>query len=132
MNLGDLGERITKDTIVPKIKGISKVRKLDLKGISGVPFDVIATYKEEIWLIETKTGKSSFEGIQAIQKKRMKKRLELLARNGINARPMLVQIKLETGEYIIKDFDITYTERGMAQTFERIVESIIDYRRTKS
>lgn len=131
--LGDVGERITKDIIIPKLTGISKVRQLhDLKGISGVPFDVVATYREEIWLIETKTGKSNAEGVQATQKKRMKKILELLAQKGIDARPILVQIRLETGDYTLRDFPVKYREKGLTPTFGRIVESILDYRRTKS
>jgi len=130
--LGDVGERITRGIIIPKVVGISKVQQLDdLKGVSGVPFDVVATYREEVWLIETKTGKSSVEGVQAIQKKRMKKILELLSQKGIDARPILVQIKLETGDYTLRDFPIKYREKGLAPTFERIVQSIIDYRRTK-
>ena len=127
--LGDVGERITKDIIIPKVTGINRVQQLDdLKGVSGVPFDVVATYREEIWLIETKTGRSKVEGVQAIQKKRMKKILELLDQKGIDPRPILVQIKLETGDYTLRDFPIKYREKGLAPTFERIVESIINYR----
>lgn len=131
--LGDIGEKITKEIIIPKIRGISKVNRLDeLRDVRGVPFDLIATYMKEIWLIETKTGKSGFGGIQATQKKRMKKILELLTKEGIKGRPLLVQIELETGNYRVKDFPIKYTEKGLAPTFQRIVESILNYRRNES
>lgn len=130
--LGDIGEKITKDIIIPKVAGISKVQQLDLKGVSGVPFDIIATYREEIWLIETKTGKSNFESVRATQKKRMKIILEMLAQKGIDVRPILVEIKLESGNYRLRNFPIKYEEKGLAPTFERIVEGILKYQRTKS
>ena len=125
--LGDIGERITRDVLIPRIQNISRVRRLDLKGVSGVPFDVVATYGAEIWLIETKTGKTRFEGIQATQKERMRIILEILAKKGIAARPILVQIKLSTGQYVVRDFNTEYKKKGLAPTFERIVGRILEY-----
>lgn len=127
--LGNIGERITRDVLIPRIHNISRVRQLDLKRVTGVPFDVVATHGNEIWLIEAKTGKTRFEGVQATQKKRMKIILGRLAKKGIAARPILVQIKLSTGQYVVRDFNIEYRKKGLAPTFGRIVGRILEYAR---
>jgi len=57
----------------------------------------------------------------------MKKILGLLAKKNVSARPILVQIKLETGAYVVRYYETKYKEKGFAPTFGRIMESILGY-----
>jgi hypothetical protein len=56
----------------------------------------------------------------------MRELLGLLERNGIRARPVLVQIKLQSIRLGILTWNIL---RGGMAPFKKIVESIVDYAR---
>ncbi|GAH26244.1 unnamed protein product, partial [marine sediment metagenome] len=70
------------------------------------PFDKIARYYHNtVWLVEVKTMIKKFGYTPGItQKKRMKEVLKRLKQKGKEIQPILIQIRLGTGDYIVRYF----------------------------